>query len=145
MNTYYGILQPLCAQVVLTFLVWMWMYYTRLTTMAKNKIHPQSLANDNPKAEAIMKTVINPSDNLENLFELPVLFYVAAIVIYVLHTEDSLYLNLAWAYVIFRTLHSIIHCTFNNVSMRFTAYLFSSIALWTMWARITITLFTAST
>ncbi len=131
------ILLPLCAQVILTLLVWLWMYYTRLTTLAKSKARTQDLADDK-KFDAILKDVVNPSDNLENLFEMPVLFYVACIVLFITNSVDSPYLGLAWAFVGFRTVHSIIHCFSNIIIYRFSAYLLSSIVLWTIWIRISI-------
>ncbi len=135
------ILQPLCGQVLLTLLIWSWMYYTRLTTMAKFKIDPQNLADTEGKGYEILKSVQNPSDNFENLFEMPILFYIALIVLYITNTVDSLYLNLAWFYVVFRSIHSLIHCTFNKITLRFTAYLFSSLALWCIWIRIGFNVF----
>jgi hypothetical protein len=132
-----SILTPICAQVLLTLLVWIWMYVLRLTSMYRLNVDPQELA-DETKAQSIFKVAVNPSDNLENLFELPVLFYVGAILVFITNTVDSLYLGLAWAFVGFRSLHSIVHCTSNQISYRFAFYVFSSFALWAMWVRLSI-------
>ena len=43
---------------------------------------------------------------------------------------DSLYLALAWGFLIFRVCHSVIHCTYNRVIHRFFCYLVASIMLW---------------
>jgi hypothetical protein len=37
--------------------------------------------------------------------------------------------------VLFRVLHSAVHCTFNLVMLRFYLYLISTLALWFMFAR----------
>ena len=38
--------------------------------------------------------------------------------------------ELAWAYVILRTLHSLVQCTYNKVLHRFTLYFLSCLVLW---------------
>jgi len=134
-----AIFLPVCAQVCLTFAVWIWLYVTRLGTMKRKRIHPQVLA-DEKRSQELLKDVVNPSDNFENLFELPVLFYVAALVIFVTGLTDDLYILGAWAFVVFRVLHSLIHCTYNKIVHRFNAYLASSLVLWAMWIRIAIQL-----
>lgn len=134
-----NILYPFLAQVSLTFFVWIWMYATRFYAMAKGGVRPQELEDlggEHPK----LKSASGPSDNLENLFELPVLFYVAAIVIRITAVEDSTFIGLAWSYVGLRALHSLVHCTCNHVMLRFTAYALSCVVLWVMWARLGLSL-----
>src|SRR4051812_718245 len=110
----YLLLAPLCAMVLLTFLVWVWMYYLRLTTIRKSGKNPQVLA-DEAKAQALLKDVVNPSDNFENLFEMPVLFYVAALTVLQAGLVDDIFIRMAWAFVGLRGVHSLIHCTYNRI------------------------------
>ena len=79
--------------------------------------------------------VSNPSDNLKNLFELPVLFYALALLLFVTNRVDATYVAAAWAFVVFRAAHSVVHCTFNRVMVRFSCYLAASLALWFMLLR----------
>src|SRR5210317_2564585 len=58
------------------------------------------------------------SRNYINLLELPVLFYVITIFIFILGKVDPLYVNLSWAFVGSRIVHSLIHITYNNVNHR---------------------------
>ena len=129
------LLAPLCAMVLLTFLVWVWMYATRLTKIAKSGKDPQILA-DEAKATALLKDVVNPSDNFENLFEMPVLFYAAILTLVASGQGDLTFVAAAWAFVALRGVHSLIHCTYNRIVHRFAAYALSSLVLWAMWARI---------
>ena len=69
--------------------------------------------------------VSNPSDNLKNLFEMPVLFYALVLYLFVAGQVDRAYLVAAWLFVLFRALHSAIHCTINVVVVRFTIYVLS--------------------
>jgi hypothetical protein len=55
-----------------------------------------------------------PSRNLVNLLEMPVLFYVACVILYVIGAVDAAGLALAWAYVACRALHSLIHLTYTT-------------------------------
>ena len=76
--------------------------------------------------------VSNPSDNLKNRFELPVLFYALALLLYLTNRVDGVYVVAAWAFVVFRFAHSLVHCTFNRMLGRFYCYLAASLALWIM-------------
>ena len=134
-----SILYPLFAQVGLTFLVWLWMYATRIYTLQKNHIDANELRSVEDE-HRLLKSVLGPSENLVNLFEMPVLFYTACILIYVTHTGTGMMLTLAWLFVAFRALHSLIHCSYNQVMHRFTAYFISSLCLWGMWGGLLLAL-----
>ena len=69
------IIQPALAMVALTFMVWCYMYFKRLSFIRVHSIDPQSVATRALGAKSLA-AVSAPSDNLMNLFELPVLFYV---------------------------------------------------------------------
>jgi hypothetical protein len=74
------------------------------------------------------------SRNFANLFEMPVLFYVVVLTIYVTHQVNYWLVALAWLYVVFRYAHTYVHLTSNDVITRFSMYLASNIALVLMWA-----------
>ena len=40
--------------------------------------------------------------------------------------------------VAFRAIHSLVHCTYNRVMHRFSAYLVAALALWAMWVRLAL-------
>ena len=81
-------------------------------------------------AELSPPEVANPSDNLKNLFEIPVLFYALALYLYVANQVDAIHVAAAWVFVAFRVLHSLVHCTINIVMLRFYLYLVSTLAVW---------------
>jgi hypothetical protein len=64
------------------------------------------------------------------------LFYAAVLLIIVSRSDSLVLLALAWAFVALRYLHSYIHCTYNRVKDRFSAYLFSGLALWALWGML---------
>ena len=126
-------LLPLFAMVLLNLLVWLRLYQTRLGEMKRRRIHPQSVASSAQMA-ALEDT--RAADNFRNLFELPVLFYAAVLLIIVSRSDSLVLLALAWAFVALGYLHSYIHCTYNRVKDRFSAYLFSGLALWALWGML---------
>lgn len=134
------ILLPLFALIMLTFAVWTMMYVFRVRFMKQHRIHPQRVKN-RAGAVAELQPVAGPSDNLQNLMELPTLFYVLAVLLYVLDSVDAIYLAGAWAFVILRYLHSFIHVTYNRVMHRFYVFLTSCVLLWFMWARLALQVF----
>ena len=131
------IFAPVTALVFLTLLVWVFMYHKRLGFMRKKKIDPQVLINK-AEGEKTLAPVAGPSDNLKNLFEMPVLFYLLCIMLFVLGKVDAMFLNLAWAYVGLRTIHSLIQSTYNRIVHRFSIYMLSMIVLIWMWLKFAL-------
>jgi hypothetical protein len=124
-----AIFSPFFATLLLTFLVWVYMYIRRIHFITSRKIRSADLAVPGKLAEISPPSVSNPSDNFKNLFEIPVIFYVLVLYLFITKQVDSLYLNAAWIFAILRGLHSIVHCTFNLVMLRFYLYLFSTLAV----------------
>lgn len=129
------IIYPLIALVNLCFFVMIWLGHTRAKFMTKNKIHPQKVATRENTSQ-IFKDISNPSDNFKNLFELPTLFMPLPIILIQLEMVDSIFVIMAWIFVITRALHTIVHCSYNKVMHRFWAYTISSMVLWIMWLRL---------
>jgi hypothetical protein len=74
-----------------------------------------------------------PNRNYMNLTELPVLFYAICLMFYVTARTDMTTVWLAWAYVVSRVVHSLIHLTTNNVIHRLSAFAISNFVLLAMW------------
>ena len=121
---------PFFGLMLITILVWVYMYYLRLSYIVSKKVNPQSLATTRQVIDVVPERLNSPSENLINLFELPVLFYATCIYLYVTQQVDYTYLTLAYCFLIFRTIHSVIHCTYNKVTHRFYIYALSSLILW---------------
>lgn len=134
-----SLIEPMLVMMLITLVVWVWMYVRRLSHMQGKGLAPQAMAR--PEVEAkFPDEVVAPSNNLRNLFELPVLFYALCVVLIVSVQVDDTYVYTAWGFVILRGLHSLIHCTVNVVMARFTAYLLSGLCLWFMLVRAAIEL-----
>ena len=121
--------------LLLTFAVWMLMYKRRVGYMKRERIHPQKVTTPEKFKQLVPEEVNYPANNLANLFELPVIFYVLCLYLYVVGQVDVIYVIAAWLFFGFRVAHSFVHCTFNRVYLRFYLYAASSIALWFMVGR----------
>ena len=132
---YRPLLIPLVAMVLLTFMVWVYMYVTRLIEIKNKSINPQSLKT-RVGSQSLLTDSLAQADNLKNLFELPVLFYVAVLLALTLMIQDMLLVKLSWSYVAFRYIHSLVHCTYNRVMHRFVAYAASCLILMLIWVRL---------
>ena len=136
-----AIFAPFLATMFLTLIVWVYMYIRRINFIKTSAITPQDLATPGKLAQLSPSSVSNPSDNLQNLFEMPVLFYALVLYLFVTKQIDVVYINAAWIFFTFRTLHSIVHCTFNYVMLRFYLYLFASVAVWFILIRAAVIYF----
>lgn len=125
------VLWPMFAMVLLTLLVWLRLFQTRLGEMKQRRIHPQTVATSVQMAQRVEDS--RAADNFRNLFELPVLFYAAALLAVQAGSDSTLLLILCWIFVVLRALHSYIHCTYNRVMDRFKVYLLSGLVLWAIW------------
>ena len=127
---------PVLAMVGVTIGVWLRMFFTRVGEMKRERIPMQAVALSAQAAERFVDT--RAADNFRNLFELPVLFYVAAVVAVITDQVTMVTLALAWAFVVLRIVHSAIHCGYNTVMHRFRAYFAGGVALWALWIVLAI-------
>lgn len=123
---------PMLAQVAVIAAVWVRLYVVRVAELRERRINPQKLARSGPKSELLRNT--NAADNFNNLFEVPVLFFVICLALAASGTQSPLLLTLAWSFVALRALHSIIQTTYNKVIHRFPVYVTSTLVVFAMWA-----------
>ena len=85
------------------------------------------------ESPAVPPAVSIPNRNYMNLLELPMLFYVVCIVLYVTAGASTTTVALAWAFVVLRVVHSLIHLSYNRVVHRLAAFTASNVALVMLW------------
>ena len=123
---------PALAMVALTLAVTVRMFLERVRQIRAERIPFREIPSGSQMATRFADT--RAADNYRNLFEAPVLFYLALVVAALGGQATPLVLGLAWAYVAFRVLHSWIHCTYNRVKHRFYAFAASTLVLVVLWA-----------
>lgn len=127
-----SIFWPVVAMAALTLLVMLMTLRERVGQLRRERIHPQSVSTSAQMAARLADS--RCADNLRNLFEIPVLFYVAVVIAFVTAQGSEWVVWLAWAFVVLRVAHSFIHCTYNKVMHRFAAYLGGAAVLVALWA-----------
>ena len=132
------ILYPMAMLAVLTFAVLVVIPYRRF----KAAFAGQVVADDFKYGESrsVPPEVSIPNRNYMNLLEMPLLFYVACITIYVTKSVDTGSLYMAWGYLALRVFHSIVHLTYNRVTHRLTLCALSNVVLAVIWVRILLSL-----
>jgi hypothetical protein len=128
--TLQAILLPLFVEVILSFVLLFWMAGLRTRDFGSLAVRPQDIALREPKWP---KRTAQVANSFANQFELPVLFYVLTILVYVTHQATVVFVILAWIFVIFRLLHAYVHVTSNIVRLRGSFYMVAALALAINW------------
>ena len=126
-----AILYPMFALAAWTLVVLLLIPIARVRSARRREI----VVNDFKYGEspAVPPAVSIPNRNYMNLLELPMLFYVVCIVLYVTAGASTTTIALAWAFVALRVVHSLIHLSYNRVLHRLAAFTASNVALVMLW------------
>ena len=122
-----AILYPVFALVAWTFAVLLAVAGLRFAS----KVHPSHFALGESEKVPLRARLANR--NYMNLLELPMLFYTACALLYSANAASAMALQLAWAYVILRVVHSVVHIGYNNVIHRLIAFAVGNFVLMGLW------------
>jgi hypothetical protein len=136
-----AILYPLLAQIVLTFVLLLAMGWARRGDLVAGKARYADVAVDSSRYSDASRKYANC---YSNQFELPVIFYVLCIVALMTAKADFLMVILAWAFVVTRVLHALIHTGSNIVPRRAAMFAAGMIILMIMTAILIIRLLTGA-
>jgi hypothetical protein len=136
-----SMIAPVIALILWTFVIWFWMYFTRIPAMRAAGIDPAKIKSK-AELDPLPIKVKQIADNYNHLHEQPTVFYALAICSHLLALVDPLTVGLAWAYVALRVVHSLIQCTGNFVPLRFLVFASSSLVLMVIAIRAAIVLLT---
>ncbi|RCL42637.1 MAG: MAPEG family protein [SAR86 cluster bacterium] len=114
------LITPMLTLIIWTFLIFLMMAFGRIRFMS----NPQDAAHSKDYKDQLPAWVNRTADNYNHLFEQPVAFYVVTLSIALINNFDNLIVQLAWAYVLIRIVHSLVQITINIVLVRF--FLFAS-------------------
>ena len=126
---------PMLGMMIVTLLVWVFMFIQRIGFAQSHTLDIEQFKTPADVQALIPADLSGASNNFKNLFELPVIFYAICLYLIASGQVDSFYANCAWAFVVLRAVHSLIHCSYNKVAHRFGIYMLSGIALWVMVVR----------
>ena len=126
-----AILYPTFALACWTLAVLMLIPVVRVRSALKREVRPDDFKLG--ESAAVPPHVSIPNRNYMNLLELPMLFYVVCLLLYVTGGASTLTIALAWSYVGLRVVHSAIHLSYNHVMHRLAAFTLSNFALVFLW------------
>jgi hypothetical protein len=124
------VLMPLFVEVALTFGLFCWMAYYRVTLIQSGAVHPRNVALREPSWPPYVLQVANAA---HNQLEIPALFYVLTVLAIITRHADVLFVAMAWIFVLMRIVHAYIHVTSNRVPRRGAVFGLCLLILILMW------------
>ena len=122
---------PMFAMVTLTFIVGITMRLRRDQVVREgfNWRYYKTYEGEKPPRHSLQA-----DQHFVNLFEVPILFYVACLsILSISDSVDNITFALAWIYVLGRFVHARISLTNNRLLWRARVYVFSGLILYSMW------------
>ncbi|MBE1203468.1 MAPEG family protein [Aminobacter carboxidus] len=120
---------PMLAQVLLVYVV-----YAVLSARRRHAVRSGEARVNQFKTRATEpESSVTAANNIINQFELPVLFYVACLSLYVTSGISYVALVLAWLFVALRYAHAWFHLTHNRIKYRSRAFILGALLLALLW------------
>jgi hypothetical protein len=132
----YELVYPMAAMVALTFGVAFAMFRARVRAVRAGEADAGYFKTYQEGREP--RHTAQLSRQFTNLFETPVLFYVACVTAMVAELSSVVMLVLAWLYVGLRILHAWVHTGSNRLGPRIRIYAASWLVLLALWATLVL-------
>jgi hypothetical protein len=120
------LLVAVLVQVILTIAVFVVLAIRKAKAVKNGEVDLKRAALHN---DAWPDYVLLISNNIQNQFQTPVLFYALCFGFILIDAVDSLALSGAWTYVITRLVHAYVHTTTNFVPVRMRVFTLGMVAL----------------
>jgi hypothetical protein len=124
-----SILAPLSALVLWSFVMWAWLYATRIPAMVKGRVAYDPRRPAEEFHARLPASVRWKADNYNHLMEQPTLFYAVVLALAVVGAGAGFNTTLAWIYVGLRLVHSLVQALVNIVIWRFSIFMAASVVL----------------
>ena len=121
------LLGPVVALVAWTLVMFVWMAVTRAPMLRGREI-PDGTRGADLERVAPGKGHW-PAHNYAHLMEQPTIFYAIVLALILMRFDAPINVYLAWGYVGFRVVHSIVQATVNVVRIRFLLFLGATLCL----------------
>jgi len=131
------IFYPVAVLVFWTLLVLLHLGLSRLQAARRGEVavrYFRTCQGDAPERLVVLER------HYRNLLELPLLFYLGGLVVYVTGGVDVWSLGFAWAFVALRLVHSLVHLGSNRIRLRFRLFLAGFAVLAVFWLGILVRL-----
>lgn len=121
-----SILYPLLAHMVLVLSLYILLIIRKSKAIKAKTVDFNKTALNN---KAWPEDVVQVSNNLDNQFESPLIFYALCIITVLVGAVNSLAIALSVAYVVFRYVHAYVHVGTNYIPHRLRAFALSLVAM----------------
>ena len=121
--------------VALTFVVTMRLLYFAVKSVKKGEVHIKQYRIYDGEFPPILNSV---RQHYKNMFEMPILFYLLAVLLLIQGNTTNLDIIFAWGFVVFRILHSISRIPNRNVNLRFGLFAGSFLMLLGGWINFSL-------
>ena len=125
--THYPLLGPVIALVAWSIVMLVWLAVARAPVLRGRAINDGSRGTDLEQAHPGKSNW--PAHNYQHLMEQPTIFYAVVLSLVFMDFQAPINVWLAWSYVGFRIVHSLVQATVNIVRIRFTLFLGATICL----------------
>ncbi|MDW9551032.1 MAPEG family protein [Sinorhizobium meliloti] len=132
--TGFGIFWPMVAHVALVFALYALLSTRRASLIRTGKIDASLFREnrDEPGESLIVR------NSIANQFELPVLFHLCCVLLYLTEADNLLSLGLAWLFVALRYAHAFIHVASNRLRYRQPLFMAGFLVLVAMWTWLSV-------
>ncbi|HEV7306811.1 MAPEG family protein [Ensifer sp.] len=132
--TGFEIFWPIVAHVFLVFCLYALLSLRRMSLVRAGKAQTAQFREnrDEPGESLVVK------NSIANQFELPVLFYVCCVLLYITEADNIVSVVLAWLFVALRYLHAFVHVTSNRIRYRRPLFMAGFAAVFAMWVWLAV-------
>ncbi|GAA4016178.1 MAPEG family protein [Sphingomonas swuensis] len=122
---------PIAVLAAWTFVIFFWMYATRIPAMMRAGIDLKTLRGGTGASldQKLAPEVQWKAHNYNHLLEQPTLFYAVTLLLIATGGESAFAAKLAWGYVLLRITHSLVQTTVNITRFRFMLFFAASLCL----------------
>ena len=128
---------PVLAHIFLIFMLYIYLGRVKARAVKEGSVDRQKAAlNSKEWPEYVVKV----SNNLDNQFESPILFYMLSVVYYLTNNVSGILVSVMSLYVLSRYIHAYVHVTSNYVPHRFKFFVMGLLTLLvlTLWLALKI-------
>lgn len=129
-----AIFWPMMVQAFLTLVIYGFIFNRRKAAVKAGEANFGTFrvpTNEPAKSAAAVR-------NLANQYELPVLFYVVCLSLFVTNGASWPVVVIAWIFVALRIVHAYVHLGSNNLKLRIPAFFGGVIAVFVLWVILAI-------
>ncbi|NVD37889.1 MAPEG family protein [Ensifer sp. HO-A22] len=132
--TGFEIFWPMVAHVLLVFVLYALLSFRRVGLVKAGKAQVSQFREnrDEPTESLVVR------NSIANQFELPVLFHICCVLLYITEADNIVSLVLAWLFIASRYLHAFVHVTSNRIRYRRPLFIVGVATLGGMWIWLSV-------